>query len=257
MQKYGAWKMYKPEDNEIIRRIIVIDDNPDIHGDFKAIFTAKELDTTEVNQLEAQILGVKTDDHKIIKDNYELDYAFQGEEGVEKIRQAVADGRPYELAFVDMRMPPGWDGLETIERIWQIDSHVQIVICTAFSDYTWEEIISKLGHKGSLLLLKKPFDNAEISQLACALTEKYMLCKQISSGDENLYELIKRKSCELEIARASADVAEKIIKDIMTDDNLSEEQKDLINAICKNCGELLNTIKRILEASKFPSGQAG
>ena len=244
--------MYRLEDHSIIRRVIVIDDNPEIHGDFKAIFQTKKLDTSEVNELEASILGIKAEKYRIVRDDYELDYAFQGEEGIEKIKKAVADGRPYELAFVDMRMPPGWDGLKTIEHIWQIDPCVQVIICTAYSDYTWEDIIKKLGHKGSLMILEKPFDSAEISQLACALTEKYMLSKHLLSGNENLYDIIQRKAHELEIARANAGVAEKIINDILADEDLSEEQKDLIEAIRKNSSELLNTIKRILEASKFP-----
>ena len=48
------------------------------------------------------------------------------------------------MAFVDVRMPPGWDGVETITRIWEVDPDLQIVVCTAYADYSWEELRSKV-----------------------------------------------------------------------------------------------------------------
>ena len=86
------------------------------------------------------------------------------------VKKAIDEGDPYMLAFVDMRMPPGWDGLETIQHIWEIDSEIQVVICTAFSDHSWDSIVSVLGHADRLLILKKPFDVMEVTQLAWALT---------------------------------------------------------------------------------------
>ena len=90
--------------------------------------------------------------------SYDLDYASQGEEAYQKVKQAVQDKNPYQVAFVDMRMPPGWDGLETIEHVWKADPELQIVICTAYSDHSREEIIERLGASDRLLILKKPFD---------------------------------------------------------------------------------------------------
>ena len=69
------------------------------------------------------------------------------------------------MAYVDVRMPNGWDGIETISRIWQEFPELQVVICTAFSDYSWEEIQERLGHSDRFLILKKPFDNLEVRQL--------------------------------------------------------------------------------------------
>ena len=70
-------------------------------------------------------------------------------------------------------MPPGWDGIETIARLWQVDPDLQTVICTAFADYSWDEMIGKLGQSDRLLILKKPFDPIEVQQLASALVEKW------------------------------------------------------------------------------------
>ena len=87
----------------------------------------------------------------------------------------VAAGRPYTVAFVDVRMPPGWDGVETIKRIWQTCPELQIVICTAYSDYSWKAIIEHLGETQNLVILKKPFDSIEALELAHALAKKWEL----------------------------------------------------------------------------------
>jgi DNA-binding NtrC family response regulator len=76
------------------------------------------------------------------------------------------------MAFVDVRMPPGWDGIEVTPRLWVADPNLQIVICTAYSDYTWEEIFARVGTSDRMVILKKPFDPVEVLQLAHALTEK-------------------------------------------------------------------------------------
>ena len=81
------------------------------------------------------------------------------------VEQALQANDPYALAFVDIRMPPGWDGVETIERIWRICPDLQAVICTAYSDYSWDNIIGRFGHTDNLLILKKPFETVEVPRL--------------------------------------------------------------------------------------------
>src|ERR1700721_3681137 len=85
------------------------------------------------------------------------------------------------MAFLDMRMPPGWDGVETVERLWQADPRLQIVFCTAFSDYSWKEILQRLDVRDRLLILKKPFDPIEVYQFANALTTKWPRAEQAAS----------------------------------------------------------------------------
>ena len=96
-----------------------------------------------------------------------------------------------------MRMPPGWDGLKTIEHIWEIDPNVQVVICTAYSDYSWGEITERLGRSENLLILKKPFDSAEVAQLASTLTEKWILARKASLKIEQLEQMVKERTDEL------------------------------------------------------------
>jgi len=91
------------------------------------------------------------------------------------VEQAANEGRPYALAFVDVRMPPGWDGIETVAHIWQKFPELPVVICTAYSDYSWSEMISKLGHSDNLVILRKPFEAVEVLQLAHSFTRKWLL----------------------------------------------------------------------------------
>ena len=107
---------------------------------------------------------------------------------------------PYALAFVDMRMPPGWDGVETIQEIWKVDPRLQIVICTAHSDYSWDEVLGKLGVEDRLLILKKPFDNIEVAQLASALTTKWEMTRRAELKVSRLEAAVQERTNALEIA---------------------------------------------------------
>jgi DNA-binding LytR/AlgR family response regulator len=69
----------------------------------------------------------------------------QGQEGWERVQQAIEKNQPYAVAFVDIRMPPGWDGVETTQKLWEVDPCLQVVICTAYSDYSWDELMTKVG----------------------------------------------------------------------------------------------------------------
>src|SRR3984885_1958520 len=124
------------------RRILIIDDNRDIHGDFRKVIGGDTADTVRLAAAELALLGEKPPE--ALNLGFEIDSAYQGQEGVARVQQALDEGRPYAMAFVDMRMPPGWDGLETIERLWAIDPDVQIVICSAHSDYDWTDLVARL-----------------------------------------------------------------------------------------------------------------
>ena len=150
------------------RRILLIDDNPAIHQDFGKIFGPGLHSAAALAESAAALFGEPAAAR--VAPLFQLDSAFQGEEGLQRVCSARDQDRPYAMAFVDMRMPPGWDGLETANRIWERDADIQIVVCTAYSDHTWEEIREKLGRTDQLIILQKPFGNIEVLQLADALT---------------------------------------------------------------------------------------
>lgn len=135
--------------------------------------------------------------------DFELDSAHQGKEALSKVQQALAAGRPYAMAFVDVRMPPGWDGIETVARIWQIYPDLQVVICTAYSDYSWEKMTAKLGLSNNLVILKKTFDNVEVLQLAHAFTRKWELNRRARLKLDELSQMVTQRTEQLELANAN------------------------------------------------------
>jgi CheY-like chemotaxis protein len=136
-----------------------------------------------------------------------VDFASQGTEGAALVERVRAENDPYAMAFVDMRMPPGWDGIETTVRIWELDPRVQIVICTAYSDQSWEGILRRLGHSDRWLILKKPFDNIEVLQVASALTEKWRLAEIAKRWVQDLETQLERRTRDLQRSNALLAVA--------------------------------------------------
>lgn len=194
-------------------RIIIIDDNKSIHEDFKKILIP--VIDTEKQTLSALEDKLFADEFKTPENtmqalpHFSLSFASQGQEGVEYIKEAVAQKKPFALAFVDIRMPPGWDGIETVQEIWKIDPWIQIVICTAYSDYSWNEMIVKLGVSDNLIILKKPFDVVEVQQLAASLTGKWVLNAKLQQHVSGLEDVIQKRTFELEkslaLVRATLD----------------------------------------------------
>ncbi len=184
----------------IVNRILIIDDNPAIHADFRKVLTLGSEAGAEavLATLEADLFGVPA--RIAARPTFEIDSAHQGREGVERVRAALAAGRPYAMAFVDMRMPPGWDGLETIEHLWAVDPNVQIVICSAHTDYDWTEVVDRLNQSDKLLVLRKPAEPIEVLQCAAALTRKWDNERVMRAQVVRLQELLSDRTRGLETA---------------------------------------------------------
>ncbi len=187
------------------RRLLIIDDNPAIHEDFRKILVPDDVP--------ANACGVEEDEAAIFGDApaatstgvvFEVDSASQGQEGLDLIRRALQEKRPYTMAFVDVRMPPGWDGIETTRQIWAVCPDLQIVICTAYSDYSWSDMQEQIKPRDRLLILKKPFDTVEVLQLANALTEKWRLQQEFKGLMNDLEARVQLRTQELESSMKEA-----------------------------------------------------
>lgn len=181
------------------RRILVIDDNRSIHEDFRKVLGKRGARDADLEATEVLIFGATEQEV-----SFEIDAASQGEEGCQMVQRALAEGRPYSMAFVDFRMPPGWDGIETTKRIWAVCPDTQIVICTAYADCNWSEVLGTVKLADRLLILKKPFDIIEIVQLAGTLTEKWRLLQETRSHLDNLDQLVRQRTYDLEESRIAA-----------------------------------------------------
>ena len=203
-------------------RILIIDDNPAIHEDFRKILDPAGAEIAEqLTADEAVIFGTApSPTHHFA---FQIDSAFQGHEGLEKVRAAALAGLPYAVAFVDVRMPPGWDGVETISHLWREFPDLQIVLCTAYSDYSWEEIAKVVTHTDQVLVLKKPFDNIEVLQMAHALSKKWDLTQIAHRQHAELDALVSQRTAELRAANAQ--LTHEIAEHVRLDAELRQAQK--------------------------------
>jgi PAS domain S-box-containing protein len=188
-----------PEKNH---HILVVDDNEAIHNDFRKILRSNE-EEAKFEAKSAELFNEPRSKRQIPR--FELDFAFQGQDALRCVQSAVEAGNRYAVVFMDVRMPPGWDGLETTLKLWEADPDLQIVLCTAYSDYSWEEIAEMTVTPERMLILKKPFDAVEVLQLAHALTEKWSLLQAARQSAEALEATVKMRTRELQTANAHLD----------------------------------------------------
>ena len=183
----------KTESGRANRRILIVDDTASIHQDFRKILCADEHGEPSLDTLESALFGTTAP----VRQAFDLDSAYQGQEALALVKKALDAHSPYAMVFIDMRMPPGWDGLHTIEQLWEADPNLQIALCTAYSDYSFEAIEARLKYNDQLLILKKPFDHLEIRQMASALTWKWQLAQDAALKVISLERTIEERVQEL------------------------------------------------------------
>jgi len=255
-------------------RILVVDDTPAIHEDFTKILAERASSAT----LENARAGFWGESGAIAATmpRFLVQHAEQGESGARLTAEAVRAGQPFDVAFVDMRMPPGWDGLRTIQELWQLDPGLQIVICTAYSDHSLEEIRARLGATDALLVLKKPCDPVEVLQLACTLAQKRALQAQAGLRHEELEQLVAARTADLLAATERAEAAARAkaeflanmsheirtpltamlgYSDLLLDPQLQpEEVASHVRTIRRNGMHLLAILNDILDLSRIEAG---
>ena len=237
------------------RRVLVIDDNQAIHQDFRKILQAKS-ETEGFDQARAALFGDPPLSEAL--ERFDLDCADQGKAAFMMVQMARNEGHPYAVAFVDMRMPPGWDGLETIEHLWKVDAELQVVICTAYSDHSWEDIVSRLGHDDRLLIIQKPFSSIEVSQAATALTRKWNLARQAKENLEAAQAASLAKSQFL--SNMSHEIRTPMngilgMSELLLQTPLNDKQRRFAEIVHRSGTALLDIINDVLDYSEIESGK--
>gem|GEM_PF-543017 len=228
----SVWNSVSAASTEEILHILVVDDNAAIHDDFRKILLPGNDEPGRLDQLENALFGDEPPTRRgrfLPHQAFTLHSAYGGEQAIAMVRDATRQGRHFCVAFVDVRMPPGINGIETIPHLWQADPNLQIVICTAYSDHTWSDIVRSFGYRDSLLVLRKPFDSIEALQVAHALARKWTLGRQVKLRMEALEHAVQARTADLErtnrelseqVARCNA--AEHELRKLATHDTLTE-----------------------------------
>lgn len=189
-------------------RILVVDDNPNIHEDVKKVLSHQKNYNRDMEQLEAELFGTPSIPSTIPpwKEHLHIDSASQGEQAVAMLKQSLEQECPYFLVFVDIRMPPGIDGIETIKRLWAIQPDLYTVICSAYSDFSWSEIVMQLGPSPHLLILQKPFDACELLQVVYASMQKYAMALMVQETQQNMETMLLQRTRALQTSEKKAEV---------------------------------------------------
>lgn len=265
------------------KRILVIDDNQDILETYKDILSPT---SESIDQLRS--LAGKSGEPQ--RESFDLVLASQGQEGFECVKKALEEDKPFAAAFIDMRIPPGWDGLETAQKIRELDNRIYIIIVTGYADFVVDEVREAVKH--NLLFVRKPFTEEEIYQLARNFCQSWQRDYELEEYRNKLEKMVAdrtvklereitvRKQAGVELIKAKEE-AEKsnsvktlflanMSHEIRTPLNavlgftdlletstrhlISEEEKGFFKTIKNSGNRLMQTVHKILDISQLESG---
>ena len=216
-------------------RVLIVDDQTEIHDDFVEMLCPK-LPQRSTDELAAAF--VKETDNRFLPD-FELAHAASGDEACGMIRTAKESNRPIAVAYIDIRMPPGIDGIETVRRVRQIDRDIEVVIMTAYTDRSLPEILDDMELVHKTLYIRKPFTREEIQQMTLSLVGKWNVEQALNENRRQLTDSHQRLEAVLNAtadAMAMYDAAGRLVfanhgfKTLfdVADDELNEISQDAL-----------------------------
>ena len=180
-------------------RVLIVDDQDEIHVDFQEIL-GKEKRKAASDDLADTFLSVDSDNTNTYLPSFELSHASSGDEAYQIVKAAKASNQPFAVAYIDIRMPPGMDGIETIRRIREFEETLEIVIMTAYTDKPLHEIITNMELLHKLLYIRKPIAREEIQQITLSLVEKWNMEQESLKHQQSLALSYQRLEAVLDAA---------------------------------------------------------
>ena len=187
-------------------RVLIVDDEDGIHSDFKDMLKPNRRPRLPAALAEA-FLDKVPENKTVFLPKFELLHATSGEEAHDVICTAKASNRPIAVAYIDVRMPPGIDGVEAIRRIRQIEKDIEMVIMTAYTDKPLPEIVRDMKLLNKLLYIRKPFEPEEVQQITLSLVERWNVEQELGNKQQQIvthHQNLEIRNQRLEAALNSA-----------------------------------------------------
>jgi len=198
-------------------RILIVDDEPAMHDSYRRSF-APAPETGALDALAAELFGDDAAAPVAEPASFALTHASQGLDGVAEVDAAIAAGDPFAVAFIDVRMPPGIDGKETATRIRALDPDINLVIVTGYSDFSPLEISRAAGPADKIFYIAKPFEVAEVTQMATALANRWSVDREMAEMRDALArQVVQLEEQSLELAANESKATHIANHDSLTD----------------------------------------
>ena len=164
-------------------RVLIVDDQREIHDDFTEMLRPTPAQRPADDDLAAAFVD---EEETPVLPQFELLHATTGEQAYDIIANGKEWNLPIAVTYMDIRMPPGIDGIETIRRLRAIDRDVEIVIMTAYADRPLSEIVQDMELLHKLLYIRKPFMHEEIQQITLSLVGKWNVERELAENRRRL-----------------------------------------------------------------------
>ena len=166
-------------------RVLVADDDSSILDLFQQVLSRVETDRTVH-------LETGESERKLFQE-FDVVTCQQGDEAVDAVKSSIKEGRPFSVAFIDIRMPTGPDGIWTAEQIRRLDDNIEILIMTGYSDVHPSDITRRVPPVHKLLYVQKPFYIQEIYQFASALSMKWHTERELQRVNKGLEQSVEAR----------------------------------------------------------------
>jgi len=222
-------------------RILIVDDEPTILKVYEGVLYPKKSNRTSSSEIEKRNgNGFEGNVSRPVAPSFELVFCQQGDEAVEAVKGSLKENKPFAVAFLDVVMPPGLDGIGAAEQIRALDPYIEIVMVTAYSDVDPRDIAPRVLPEHKLLYIQKPFHPLEIYQCASALGSKWQMENELRQSHEKLEKRVEERTIELTKAN------ERLKQEIKEREQIEKELRDREQEL-KNKAVELEEINAALE----------
>jgi two-component system sensor histidine kinase/response regulator len=250
-------------------RLMAIDDDPGILDAYRSLFLPASLSGNRVMGRVLDLIGIGESGAESESESEDVDFEFSldcfssGQAGAEALRQSLREGSPYAVLFLDMRMPNGWSGLETARVVRKLDESVRIVLVSAYTDHTLQEIRAEIGPR--FVFHSKPWNDQEMGQLTRLLVSDWEYERELQATQQRLQQTVSElahatRAKDRFLASMSHELRTPLAAmlgygELLEETPLQQEQRTLLKTMQVSGSSLLYLLNDMLDLSKIESGK--